>query len=116
MCMAHPLKPNHDIEAMNEYAERESVRLLGVRWHRKNWEGNRGLRVLFRKLGQDDKEHWLNNAAAVITSSPWESPPFSNNVHTEGVLDVAPGRTFRIGTMYQVGARDPKPTPTIATV
>jgi len=93
--------------AFSEYARREMCKVplsKPVRYETKQFSGNRGLRVIFRKLGQSEKEHWLNHFAVAITSPilpPYNKPPWCNNCHTEVVMDIACGCTVRIGTMFK---------------
>ena len=98
---------DNDLAAMEDYVRRTLHRVPTSRTRQyitKQFKGNRGLRVVFRKLGQSEKEHWLNHFAVAITSPilpPYNRPPFSNNCHTEVVMDICPGCTVRIGTMYK---------------
>ena len=93
--------------AFADYARRMVTRIPSsrpIKYETNQFKGNRGLRVVFRKLGQSEKEHWLNHFAVAITSPlfpPYNKPPYSNNCHTEMVMDLCPGCTVRIGTMYK---------------
>lgn len=97
---------------MQEFAVRGSMKLgltnsltgAPVRFDTVN--SHRGLRVVFRKLGQNEKEHWVNFAACALTSSMGDEPPFGNNCHCEVVMDVAAECTVRIGTMYKYPVRN----------
>ena len=101
-----------ELLAMNEYAIRgmQNVGLSRyVRYDTTQFRNNRGLRVIFRKLGQDEKEHWLNHFAAALTSSlvpPYNKPPWCNNCHSEIIMDIADGVTVRIGTMYKFAEKN----------
>ena len=106
------MQPDEELAAMNEYAIRgmQSIPLSrGHRYVTKQFSGNRGMRVIFRKLGQNEDEHWLNHFAALITAyllPPYNKPPYSNNCHTELVMDIAPGCTVRIGTMFKFAEKN----------
>ena len=70
--MARCAERDDDLLSMNEYAVRgmQAVSLSRhFRYETTQFAGNRGLRVIFRKLGQDEKEHWLNHFAAALTAS-----------------------------------------------
>lgn len=107
---------NRDAEqrAFDEYAVREMRKIplsRPVKYETRKFDGNRGLRVIFRKLGQNEKEHWLNHFAVAITTSflpPYNKPPWSNNCHTEVVMDIAKGITVRLGTMYKFAETNEK--------
>ena len=101
-------------QAFAEYARRAMSKIplsRPVRYETRQFAGNRGMRLIFRKLGQEEKEHWLNHFAVAITSPimpPYNRPPWSNNCHTEVVMDIAPGCTVRLGTMYKFAEKDEK--------
>ena len=97
--------------AMNNYAIKafSALPMAGgrrVRYNPCDFEGRRGVRVIFRKLVDGENEHWLNELACWLTSPimpPYNKAPFNNNCHSEIVMDIAPGCTVRIGTMYKQG-------------
>ena len=97
--------------AMNEYAVREMAKVRmhtgkRVRYETRQFPQNEGIRVIFRKLVPGKNEHWLNEAACFITSPimpPYNKPPYNDNCHSEIIMDIAPGCTVRIGTMYKQG-------------
>ena len=99
-------------QAFAQYAVRGMGRIplsQPRRYETRQFAGNRGLRLIFRKLGQNENEHWLNHFAVAITSPlmpPYNRPPYSNNCHTEVVMDIARGCTVRLGTMYKFAEKD----------
>lgn len=95
-----------EVQKMAEYVSRKLPEVTGYRWNPGFFEGDAGMRVIFRKLDGGEKEHWLNTAAVMITSNPWDYPPYSNNCHAELAIDVDRGRTVRIGTMYQYSTQN----------
>lgn len=99
---------DEELDEMLSFLGAECPRKIGRRFDHTNFKDWQPLRVVFRKLGQEENEHWVNTAAVVITSNPWDFPPFSNNCHAEVVVDVCKGCTVRIGTMFQYSEMDPE--------
>jgi hypothetical protein len=109
---AYRASSDDELRAMQEFAVRESIKMGFV-----NSEtgrpvrfdtscSHRGLRVVFRKLGQSEKEHPLNHISCYLTRSIGDRPPYGNNCHVECVMDVAEGCTVRIGTMYKFAEKN----------